>query len=92
MLQAKVVAWALSALLKGSITFARGRTQQGNLNDFPVLRMREMPAVEVHVVESALPPFGVGEPPVPAVGPAVLNAVFAATGVRHRELPLNPHA
>jgi isoquinoline 1-oxidoreductase beta subunit len=86
------VAWALSALLKGSITFARGRTQQGNYNDFPVLRMNEMPAVELHVVESMLPPFGVGEPPVPAVAPAVLNAVFAATGVRHRELPLNLHA
>jgi isoquinoline 1-oxidoreductase subunit beta len=82
------VAWALSAVLKGSITFARGRTQQGNFNDFPVLRMNEMPAVEVHVVESALPPFGVGEPPVPAVAPAVLNAVFAATGTRLRELPI----
>ena len=83
------VAWALSAALRGRITFANGRTEQSNFRDFPVLRMSEMPDVEVHAVHSGLPPFGVGEPPVPAVAPAVANAVFAATGARIRELPLH---
>ena len=56
--------------------------------DVPVLRLREVPAVEVHVVPSTLPPFGVGEMGVPAVAPAVANAIFAATGERLRRLPL----
>ena len=77
------VMWALSAL-KGEVTFANGATVQGNYNDFPVVRMREAPVVEVHVVPSTLRPFGIGEQPVPAVGPAVANAVFAATGRRVR--------
>ena len=81
------VIWALSAALKGSITFADGQTQQRNFSDFPVLRANEAPVVETHVITSALPPFGVGEQPVPAVAPAVMNAVFAATGKRIRDLP-----
>jgi len=81
------VMWALSAL-KGEITFANGATVQGNYNDYPVVRMREAPKVEVHVVPSALRPFGVGEQPVPAVGPAVANAIYAATGQRLRSTPL----
>ena len=81
------VIWALSAALKGSITFADGQTQQRNFSDFPVLRTNEAPMVETHVITSALPPFGVGEQPVPAVAPAVMNAVFAATGKRIRNLP-----
>jgi len=82
------VAWALSAALNGSVTFERGRTQQSNFHDFPVLRCTEAPEVEVHVVPSDLRPFGVGEQPVPAVAPAVMNAVYAATGKRIRRLPL----
>jgi len=82
------VMWALSAALKTRITFQNGRAVQGNFNDVPVLRLREAPAVEVHVVPSALPPFGVGEMGVPAVAPAVANAIFAATGERLRRLPL----
>ena len=84
------VMWALSAALKGEITFANGATVQGNYNDFPVVRMRDAPVVEVHVVPSALRPFGVGEQPVPAVGPAVFNAIYAATGRRVRRTPLRP--
>jgi isoquinoline 1-oxidoreductase beta subunit len=80
------VMWALSAL-KGEISFANGATVQGNYNDFPVVRMREAPVVEVHVVPSTLRPFGIGEQPVPAVGPAVANAIFAATGRRLRQTP-----
>jgi isoquinoline 1-oxidoreductase beta subunit len=83
------VMWALSAL-RSEITFANGATVQGNYNDYPVVRMREAPKVEVHVVPSTLRPFGVGEQPVPAVGPAVANAIFAATGQRLRTMPLRP--
>jgi isoquinoline 1-oxidoreductase beta subunit len=82
------VMWALSAALKGEITFANGATVQGNYNDFPVVRMREAPVVEVHVMPSTLRPFGIGEQPVPAVGPAVFNAIYAATGRRIRQTPL----
>jgi len=82
------VAWALSAALKTQITFANGRAEQTNFDRFPVLRMREMPAQEIVIVENELPPFGAGEPPVPAVYAAVANAVFAATGQRIRETPI----
>ncbi|HUQ81893.1 MAG TPA: molybdopterin cofactor-binding domain-containing protein [Gemmatimonadaceae bacterium] len=81
------VMWALSAL-RNEITFANGATVQGNYNDYPVVRMREAPKVEVHVVPSTLRPFGIGEQPVPAVGPAVANAICAATGQRLRQTPL----
>ena len=81
------VGWALSAL-KTEITFANGQAEQTNYNTFPVLRMREMPAQEIVIVDSTLGPFGAGEPPVPAVFAAVANAVFAATGKRLRQTPL----
>jgi isoquinoline 1-oxidoreductase subunit beta len=82
------VVWALSSLLKKEITFEQGRVGQSNFNDYPVIRMSESPVVDVHIVKSALRPFGVGEQPVPAVWPAVANAVFAATGTRLRSVPL----
>jgi isoquinoline 1-oxidoreductase beta subunit len=80
------VMWALSAL-RSQITFANGTTVQGNYDDYPVVRMREAPTVEVHVVPSTLRPFGIGEQPVPAVGPAVINAIHAAIGRRIRRTP-----
>jgi isoquinoline 1-oxidoreductase beta subunit len=86
------IVWGLSAALKGQITFTRGRTDQSNFRDYPVLRMNESPVVEVHIAPSTLPPYGIGEPPVPPVAPAVLNAVFAATGQRIRELPVRAAA
>jgi len=82
------VGWALSALFGPGVRFENGRTTTGSFAEYPILRMDAMPALETHIVESTLPPFGMGEPPVPAVGPAVLNAVFAATGVRLRTLPI----
>jgi isoquinoline 1-oxidoreductase beta subunit len=82
------VGWALSAALKTRVTFANGRAQQSNFHDFSVLRMREMPRQDIAIVESDWGPFGAGEPPVPAVAPAVANAVFAATGRRLRQTPL----
>ena len=62
--------------------------QQSNFHDYRVLRLNEMPAVEVHIVPSTERPGGVGEPGVPPIAPAVANAVFAATGKRLRRLPL----
>lgn len=81
------VGWALSAL-NTEITFANGAARQTNYSDFRVLRMRDMPAQEIAIVESDLGPFGAGEPPVPAVYAAVGNAIFAATGQRLRATPL----
>jgi isoquinoline 1-oxidoreductase subunit beta len=85
------VAWALSAALKGRITLRNGRIEQSNFHDYQVLRLPEMPRVDVHIVESAEEPGGIGEPAVPPVAPAVANAVFVATGRRLRELPFGLH-
>ncbi len=82
------VMWALSTLFGRPITFAAGRAEQRSFAEFPVLRMDQAPRIESHIVPSSLPPFGVGEQPVPAVIPAVLNAIFAATGRRIREIPI----
>lgn len=84
------VAYALSAVLTGEITIAGGKVEQSNFNDYPVLRMREMPQVDVHLVASTEPPTGIGEPGVPPLAPAVTNAIFAATGKRIRRLPIRP--
>jgi len=81
------VAFGLSAALHGKLTFKDGRVQQSNFHDFPVLRLSEMPDVEVHIVSSSEKPGGIGEPGVPPVAPAVANAVFALTGKRLREMP-----
>jgi CO/xanthine dehydrogenase Mo-binding subunit len=62
---------------------------QTGFQDFPLLRLADMPAVETHVVVGSETPSGTGEPPVPIAIPAVLNAIFAATGKRIRRLPLN---
>jgi isoquinoline 1-oxidoreductase beta subunit len=80
--------FGLSAALHEEVTLAAGRVQQSNFHDYPVLRMHEAPAIEVHLVHSAEPPTGAGEPGVPPIAPAVANAVFAATGKRIRSLPL----
>jgi isoquinoline 1-oxidoreductase beta subunit len=81
------IAFGLSAVLHGAITLKDGRIEQDNFNSYRVLRMNEMPAVEVHIVPSVEPPTGVGEPGVAPLGPAVANAIFAATGNRVRVLP-----
>jgi len=82
------IVFGLSAALKGEITVERGRVRERSFDDYPLLRLDEAPSVEVHFVESAAPPAGLGEPGVPPIAPAVANAVFAATGVRARRLPL----
>ena len=84
------IAFGLTATLKSSISIEKGRVQQSNLDDFPLLRMDEMPKVEVHIVKSDKPPTGIGEIAVPPIAPAVTNAVFAATGKRIRRIPIDP--
>ncbi|MDR3683813.1 MAG: molybdopterin-dependent oxidoreductase, partial [Geothrix sp.] len=82
------IAFGLSALFT-QITWEKGRTAQTGFQDFPLLRLADMPEVETHVVIGSGTPSGVGEPPVPLAIPAVLNALFAATGKRVRRVPLN---
>jgi len=84
------IVFGLSAALQGQITFRDGRVEQSNFHDYPILRLDEMPEVEVHIVESREKSGGIGEPGVPPIAPAVATAVFAATGVRLRNLPMTP--
>jgi isoquinoline 1-oxidoreductase beta subunit len=83
------IGFGLGAILYGAITLKDGRIEQDNFNGYRVLRMNEMPKVEVHIVPSTEPPTGVGEPGVAPLGPAVANAVFAATGRRIHVLPFS---
>ncbi len=83
------IAYGMTAALKGKITIDRGRVVQSNFDDYPLLTIGEMPAIETHIVPSTDPPTGTGEPGLPAVAPAIANAVFAATGKRLRTLPLS---
>ncbi len=82
------IVYGLTATLKGAITLENGRVQQGNFDDFPLLRMSEMPDISVHIVPSTADPGGVGEPGLPPIAPAVCNAVLAATGEPVRKLPI----
>ena len=82
------IVYGLTAALKGRITVADGRVTQSNFHDYPLLTMKEMPAIEVHLVPSGDAPGGAGEPGTPPIAPAVANAVFAATGTRIRRLPI----
>lgn len=82
------IVYGLTAALYGKITFRDGRVEQSNFHDYRMLRMNEMPKVEVHIVPSREAPGGMGEPGTPPIAPAVANAIFAATGKRIRKLPL----
>ncbi|HEY3836760.1 MAG TPA: xanthine dehydrogenase family protein molybdopterin-binding subunit [Bryobacteraceae bacterium] len=82
------IVFGLSATLKGGITIDRGRVQQQNFHNYDVLRIDEMPEIEVHIVPSQASPGGIGEASVPPIAPAVCNAIFAATGKRVRRLPI----
>jgi len=81
------IGFGLGAILKSELTLTGGRVDQGNFDGYDVLRLNEMPQVEVHIVPSSEPPTGVGEPGVPPIGPAVANAVYGATKKRIRVLP-----
>ncbi len=78
----------LSAALGQLITIEAGAVQQSNFHDYPLLRMPSAPPVSVHFIDSAYSPTGVGEPALPPLAPALCNAIFAATGIRVRDLPL----
>jgi len=82
--------FGLTAALYGAIHFEDGAAVESNFHDHPMLKMADAPRIEVHIVPSAAPPSGVGEPGTPPVAAAVANALFAATGERRRELPLTP--
>jgi isoquinoline 1-oxidoreductase beta subunit len=84
------IVFGLTATIKSSITIKDGKTVEGNFDDFPLLRMDEMPIVETHIVPNTRPPTGIGEVAVPLIAPAVVNAIFSATGKRIRKLPVTP--
>ena len=79
----------LTAALYGAITLNKGRIEQSNLHNYKLITMREMPPVETYTVPSEERPTGVGEPPVPPTPPALVNAIYAATGKRIRRLPID---
>ncbi|OMG71976.1 xanthine dehydrogenase family protein molybdopterin-binding subunit [Burkholderia ubonensis] len=83
------IGFGLGAVMHSAITLKDGQVEQRNFDGYQVLRIAEMPKVEVHIVPSAEAPTGVGEPGVAPVGPAVANAIFAATGKRHYTLPFD---
>ncbi|MDP8568877.1 xanthine dehydrogenase family protein molybdopterin-binding subunit [Methylophilus aquaticus] len=82
------IAFGLGAALSSEISFKDGEVVQSNFHDYQVLRMKDMPKVEVYIVQSSEKMGGVGEPGLPPVAPAVTNAIFAATGKRLRSLPI----
>lgn len=82
------IVYGLTATLKSHISLRKGQVVQSNFHDFPLLKMHEMPNIEVHILKTDAAPGGVGEPGLPPTAPAVTNAVFAATGKRIRELPI----
>jgi isoquinoline 1-oxidoreductase beta subunit len=83
------IGYGLSAALAGAITLKDGVVEQSNFHDYPILRIDQMPRIEVHIVPSAEKPTGVGEPGTPVIAPALANALAALTGKTHRSLPLS---
>jgi len=82
------IVFGLTAALYGEIAIEGGRVKQSNFHDYPMLRLAEMPKIEVYIVPSTDAQGGVGEPGTPPIAPAVCNAIFAATGKRIRKLPI----
>jgi isoquinoline 1-oxidoreductase beta subunit len=81
--------FGLTAALYGEITIDKGRVRQSNFNNYRMLRINQTPAIEVHLVQSDEPPGGIGETGTTAAPPAVCNAIYAATGIRLRKLPID---
>jgi isoquinoline 1-oxidoreductase beta subunit len=86
------VMFGITAALYGEITVKDGRIEQGNFDTYPILRLDEAPAVEVHIIHTPAAPGGMGEAGTSAIAPAMTNAIFAATGKRLRRLPIDPVA
>ena len=85
------IAYGLTAALYGEISIRRGAVAESNFHDYPMLRMDAAPVIETHIINSGMPFGGAGEPGTPAIGPALTNAIFDATGIRIRELPVRNH-
>lgn len=85
------IVYGLSAALTGEITIDKGAVVQSNFHDYPVLRMPEMPQIETLIINSGEKIGGAGEPSTPVIGPALTNAIYDATGIRIRELPVKNH-
>jgi isoquinoline 1-oxidoreductase beta subunit len=81
--------FGLTAALYGEITIDKGRVQQSNFNDYRMLRIDQVPNIEVHVIKSGEPPGGIGETGTTSGPPALRNAIYAATGVALRRLPID---
>jgi isoquinoline 1-oxidoreductase beta subunit len=81
--------FGLTAALHSQITLAQGRVQQSNFHDYRMMRINEAPSIEVHLIPSEEAPGGIGEPGTVAAAPSLANALFAATGVRLRQLPVD---
>ncbi|SEA51985.1 isoquinoline 1-oxidoreductase, beta subunit [Flavobacterium gillisiae] len=83
--------FGMSLAFYGKITAKDGAIEQSNFGDYRMVRMNEAPKIEVEIVESTAPPTGVGEPGVPVIAPAIVNAIFKLTGKRYRNLPLSDY-
>jgi isoquinoline 1-oxidoreductase beta subunit len=83
------IIYGLTAALYGEITLKNGRVEQSNFDNYQALRINEAPKIEVYIVDSQEKPGGMGEPATSAIMPAVVNAVYAATGKRLRKLPID---
>jgi isoquinoline 1-oxidoreductase beta subunit len=83
------VIFGITAVLWGEITLDKGRVQQSNFDSYRIMRIDEAPKIEVEIIKSGENPGGIGEPGTSGLAPAVLNAVFAATGVRLRKTPID---
>jgi isoquinoline 1-oxidoreductase beta subunit len=83
--------FGMSLAFYGKITAKEGAIEQGNYHDYKMIRMHEFPKINVEIVESTENPTGVGEPGVPVIAPAIINAIYKATGKRYHNLPLSDY-
>jgi len=81
--------FGFTAALYGEITLKKGRVQQGNFHDYRILRINQVPSIDVHVIQSGEAPGGIGETGTTASIPALRNAIYAATGVALRRMPID---
>ncbi|HUJ77172.1 MAG TPA: molybdopterin cofactor-binding domain-containing protein, partial [bacterium] len=85
------IVYGLTAAQYGEINIEAGGVKQGNFPDYQMLKLKQMPAVDVHIMQNEEPHGGIGEPGTPPIAPAVANALFTLTGTRIRSLPLGKH-
>jgi isoquinoline 1-oxidoreductase beta subunit len=84
------IIFGITAALYGNITLKDGRVEQANFDTYPALRISQAPKIETYLIDSTEAPGGIGEPGTAAIAPAVVNAIYAATGKRLRQLPVDP--